>query len=365
MRINKIKKCFKGELYMKKMLILVVIAMIAVPLFAEEGVLFDFSTLKADIHVKTNDKDNSDAPNQHRQTMMDFSHVAGASFTAQQKALMNTSLAITNWEVILASSSRTVGNVSHSFTKEAASKEYGTVMGVRILFPVEPFNSWALVRPPFDIPAFETSTVGDDGKITPSDSSAGITNVKSRFEAQEEGAPAFGVIKNVGVIREVKVRVYGLNFPHGLTTILVDSMGIEKSMFMGYLQFDGWGELIWRNPAYMQEVRNRDLRIVPLYPFNTPFIKFAGFLIQRDAAKEGGDFVTYFKDVAIIYDMAVLDTDKDINDEATWNIIQVREERRKTWEMERFGQQQVLRYLEQQKQATELPFGHPDREKQE
>jgi hypothetical protein len=350
---------------MKKMLILVVIAMIAVPLFAEEGVLIDFSILKADIHVSTNPNDKTDTPNQNRQTLMDFSHVAGASFTAQQKALMNTSLAIINWEVRLASSSRTVQNVGLSFSKEAASKEFGTVMGVRVRFPVEPFNSWALVRPPFDIPAYELSTVGDDGKITPRDQSGGITNMKSRFEAQEEGAPAYGIIKNVGVIREVKVRVYGLNFPHGLTTILVDGMGIEKSMFMGYLNFDGWGELVWRNPAYMTEVRNRDLRIIPLYPFNTPFIKIAGLLIQRDAAKDGGDFVTYFKDVAIIYDLAVLDTEKDINDEATWNIIQVREEARKTWEMERFGQQQVLRYLEQQKQATELPFKDPRREDQQ
>jgi len=350
---------------MKKMLILVVIAMIAVPLFAEEGVLIDFTTLKADIHISTNPNDNSTTPNQNRQTVMDFSNTAGSSFTAQQKALMNTSLAVANWEVHLASSSQTVQNVSLSFTKEAASKEFGTVMGVRIRFPIEPFNSWALVKPPFDIPAYELSTVGEDGKISPTDQSAGITNVKSRFEAQDENGPAYGVIKNVGVIREIKVRVYGLNFPHGLSTVLVDSMGVEKTMFMGYLQFDGWGELIWRNPAYMQEVRNRDLRVVPLYPFNTPFIKFAGFLIQRDAAKEGGDFVTYFKDVAIIYDLAVLDTEKDINDEAIWNIIQVREERRKTWEMERFGQQQVLRYLESQKQAQELPFNDPSREQQQ
>jgi len=349
---------------MKKLLILVVIAMIAVPLFAEEGVLVDFSVLTADIHVSVGPDDNSDTPNQNKQTMMDFSHVAGGSFTTQQKSFMNTSLAIRNWEVVLASSSRTVTNVSLSFTREAASKEFETVMGVRVRFPIEPFNSWALIKPPFDIPAYEMSTVGDDGKITQMDSSDGITSQKSRFESQEDGAPAFGVIKNVGVIREVKVRVYGLNFPHGLSTILVDGMGNEKSIFMGYLEFDGWGELIWRNPAYMQEVRNRDLRIIPLYPFNTPFIKFGGFLIQRDAARPGGDFVTYFKDVAVIYDLAVLDTDRDINDEAVWSIIQTREEARKVWEMERFGQAQVLRYLEQQRQATELPFGHPDREQE-
>jgi len=350
---------------MKKMLILVVIAMIAVPLFAEEGVIIDFTTLKADIHVSTGSNDNSTTPNQNRQTVMDFSHTAGGNFTAQQKALMNTSLAINNWEVHLASSSRTVQNVSLSYTKEAASKEFGTVMGVRIRFPVEPFNSWALIKPPFEIPAYEETTVGEDGKITPADESSGVTNIKSRFEAQQDGGPAYGVIKNVGVIREVKVRVYGLNFPHGLSTVFLDSLGNEKTVFMGYLQFDGWGELIWRNPAYLQEARYRDLRVVPLYPFSTPYLKFGGFLIQRDSAKEGGDFVTYFKDVAIIYDLAVLENEKDINDEAVWNIIQVREERRKTWEMERFGQQQVLRYLEQQKQATELPFDDPSRSEQQ
>jgi len=350
---------------MKQMLILVVIAMLAVPLFAEEAVLIDFSLLAADINVKVSENDQNDQPNQNRQTMMDFSHNAGGSFTAQQKGLMRTSLAISNWEIILASSSRTVGNTTLTFTREASSKEFTKVMGVRIRFPVEPFNSWARIKPPFDIPAYETTTVGEDGTITPMDGSDGITNIKSRFEAQEDGAPAYGVIKNVGVIREIKVRAYGLNFPHGLSTIMVNANGEERTIFMGFLNYDGWGELIWRNPAYLTEVRNRDLRLVPLYPFNTPFIKFGGFLIQRDAAKEGGDFVTYFKDVAVIYDLAVLDTDRDINDEATWNIIQTREEARKVWEMERFGQNQILRYLEQQRQATEVPFNDPSRREEQ
>jgi hypothetical protein len=133
---------------------------------------------------------------------------------------------------------------------------------------------------------------------------------------------------------------------------------------MGYLQFDGWGELIWNNPQYIQEVRNRDIRLYPLYPTSTPFIKFGGFLIQRDAAKDGGDFVTYFKDVKVIYDLAVLDTERDIEDEAIWNIIFDRETARKVWEMEQFGHNQVLRYLEYQKQASELPFNSPDRTQQ-
>ena len=347
---------------MKKMLILVVIAMLAGPLFAEEAVLIDFSMLKADIHVKVSDNDTGDKANQNRQTMMDYSHVAGGSFTTQQKAVMKTSLAIENWEVLLASSSRTVENVTLSFTREAPSKQYGTVLGVRIRFPIEPHNAWATIKPPFEIPAFEPSaTIRDDGTIEPSGD--GITG-KSRFESQEDGQPAYGVVKNVGVIKSIAVNVYGLNFPHALSTIIIDSHGIQKNIFMGYLLFDGWGELIWNNPQYIQEVRNRDIRLYPLYPTSTPFIKFGGFLIQRDAAKDGGDFITYFKDVKVIYDLAVLNTDPDIQDEAIWNIILDRETARKVWEMEQFGKNQVLRYLESQKQASELPFNSPDREQQ-
>jgi hypothetical protein len=361
-KLTKNLEAFLKELCMKRIFILFVITMLTVPLFAEEATLIDFSSLVADIHVKLGDNDTSTTPNQNRQTVMDFSHVAGGSFTTQQKAVMKTSLAIENWEILLASSARNVTNIGLSYTREAPSKKYGKVLGARIHFPVEPHNSWALIKPPFEIPAFEPqSTVGDDGSITPVEGNNGITG-RSRFEAKEDGQPAFGVIKNVGVVKSVAVNVYGLNFPHGLSTVLIDNQGTQKNIFMGYLRFDGWGELIWNNPAYIQEVRNRDIRLYPLYPESTPFIKFGGFLLQRDAALEGGDFIVYFKDVRIIYDKAVLDTEKDIDDEALWQIILDRETARKTWEMEKFGQTQVLRYLELNKQAKDLPFDSPDRQ---
>jgi hypothetical protein len=236
-------------------------------------------------------------------------------------------------------------------------------MGIRVHFPVEPHNSWAMIKPPFDIPAFEPqANVDDEGNIEAAEDSNGITG-PSRFEAPagddgkpDKTQPAYGVVKNVGTLKSVAVQVYGLNFPHGLSAILVDSQGNEKVVFLGYLNFDGWGELRWDNPAYIQEVRNRELRLYPLYPTSTPFLKFGGFLVQRDAAKEGGDFIAYFKDVKIIYDKAVLDTDRDIEDESLWNIIRERETAKKVFEMERFGHDQVMRYLDKQKQATERDF---------
>ncbi|MDR0584618.1 MAG: flagellar filament outer layer protein FlaA [Treponema sp.] len=341
---------------MKRMLILVAIALLlAGSLFADEAVLIDFSLLKADI---VPDANNPDVLTHNRQTMMDYSQVAGGSFTADQRQVMKTSLAINNWEVLLASSSRNVENMVNSFVREAPSKQYDTVLGVRVHFPVEPYNSWALIKPPFEIPAFEPqANVQDDGTIEEGEGD-GITG-PSRFENN------YGVLKNVGTIKSLVVNAYGLNFPHSLSTILIDSTGAQKTLFMGYLNYDGWGELIWNNPAYVQEVRNRDLRLYPLYPDSTPFIKFGGFLVQRDAARQGGDFIGYFKDIRVVYDKAVLDTDRDIEDESLWRIIYDRESARKTWEMERFGHEQVLRYLDTQKQARELNFNDPQRRQQE
>ncbi|MDR1909402.1 MAG: flagellar filament outer layer protein FlaA [Spirochaetaceae bacterium] len=338
---------------MKRLFILVaVVLFVAGTVLAEEAVLIDFSKIAADIYVDpgnpegTNDGDQ--APNQNRQTMMDFSGVAGNSYTAEQKQVMRTSLAIANWDVVLASSSRTVTNQVHSFTAEAPSRAYGTVMGIRIHFPVEPFNSWARITPPFEIPAYDWDEVGDDGGVTRPDSPD--RRQPSRFE------DGYGVVKNVGTVKAVAVNAYGLNFPHSLSAIIIDSEGAERVIFMGYLRYDGWAELRWDNPGYVQEVRNRELRLYPLYPASTPFVKFGGFLIQRDGAQIGGDFIGYIKDVKIIYDKAVLDTDRDIDDEGLWQIIQTREDERKAFEVRRFGQNQVMRYLETQKRATETEF---------
>ncbi|MDR2073282.1 MAG: flagellar filament outer layer protein FlaA [Spirochaetaceae bacterium] len=340
---------------MKRIFILLTIALMGVGLFAEEAVLIDFTKLAADILAPENGQ-----PTQNRATIMDYGAVAGGSFSDEQKQIMKTSLAIRNWNIVLASSSRTIEREVRSYAEEADSKRYGKVLGVRVNFPVEPWNSWALIKPPFEIPAFEArADIDDQGNITGTGES-GVSGL-SRFEGPDEnqdGKPDYGlgVVKNVGTIKSIAVNVYGLQFPHSLSVILIDNEGNEKTMFVDYLDFDGWAEITWNNPAYVAQVRNRELRLYPLYPTSTPFVKFGGFLIKRDADKAGGDFITYFRDVKIIYDKAVLDTDRDIDDEGLWHIIQTREEDKKKWEMSRFGQQQILRYLEQQKQATEDTF---------
>jgi hypothetical protein len=360
---------------MKRKLIVIALALFLVGAFtavsADEAVLIDFSLLKADIVADTA---NQGKFLENRATMMDFSGTAGASYTDEQKKQMRTSLAIRNWDVLLASSSRSNLNQSLSLTAEAQiasdAKQYAgkPVMGFRVRFPVADFNSWAKIAPPFTIPAFEPkATVDDQGNITPAAAgaqgsdpiNARLSRFEGSYDANTKITTALGIVKNVGVIKSIAVTVKGLNFPHGLSVILLDSDGNEKNVFMGYLNFDGWKELRWDNPGYVMDVRNRELRVFPLYPKTTPMVKFDGFVVTRDAANDGGDFVAYVKDVKILYDKAVLEPVQDIDDESLWGIVGKKETERKNIESKRFGSQQVLRYLEKMKQESKTDFTAP------
>lgn len=324
---------------MRRSVLFVMIALLSVgSLFAEEAILIDFAQLTADFPA--------DNPTHNERTLVDYSIAAGSSFTDEERAEMRISLAIDSWEVDLASSSRNVATISNSLIRSAPVREGAsqyeneTVMGARIHFPTEPFNSWALIRPPFEIPAYaDRDTVQGDGSLL----------VQQEDVGRGEKFDNIGVVKNVGVLRSVLVNVHGLNFPHGLSVVLEDENNETHEIFMGYLRFDGWRTLEWRNPNYIEEVRNREIRTFPLYPNLTPMRRLIGIRIYRDAAMQGGDFITYIKDISLTYDRAVLQLERDINDEAVWGILQERERSRREAELRNLGNIQVLRYLEQRR----------------
>ena len=352
---------------MKKTLGLIAAAMLLVGgvAFAEEAMLIDFTQLDADYELT--DADGNVVSKQNKRTTMDYAISAGSTFTKQQKDLMRTSLSLPEWEVTLNSSAKTVQSLADSTVVAAPVKESAdvpfagqNVMGVRVVFPSWNSNANAKIVPPFDIPAYEPlSTVSDDGerKTLSEDEDASAFNVAQNPSFEKtlfEGG--FGVVKNVGTIKSIKVTTMGMQFPHGLYVHLTDNDGVERRYFMGYLGFDGWKELRWNNPQYISEIRNREIRVYPIYPRGTPFVKFAGFEITRDASHIGGDFIGYFKDVKIIYDKALLTSDRDIADEDLWGIIGKKESDRQAAEMSKFGNKQVNRYLEKSKLATEEDF---------
>ncbi|GAB6090986.1 flagellar filament outer layer protein FlaA [Spirochaeta dissipatitropha] len=301
-------------------LITVMLVLVSTNVFADRQVLIDFAELLP-----------TDQTGNHEGTILDYSDVAGASFTEDERELMKTSLAIENWEVLLNSSARNPSTLANSFVREApvnaGATRYAneTVMGVRIQFPTGRYNAYAEIKPPFDIPAY-------------------LPGAEGGFQFENRG-----VVTNVGVLRTIEVNVHGLNYPHGFSVVLEDHSGRTRDYFMGYLNFDGWKTLEWRNPNYLTDVRNRDLRRLPLYPNLTPYQKLVGFRVYRDGNTIGGDFITYIKDVTVTFDRAVLDLQRDFDDEMIWNILDQREQERRRAELNRLGEIQVLRFIEDQR----------------
>jgi hypothetical protein len=334
---------------MKKLWILIIaLALLAAGgALADKSVLIDFTRLAADVKLG-----NAEANNEHTATLVDFADVAGSSYDEEVRKAMKTSLAIENWFVQLASSSRTVNNQARSYTKQAQLKANAkafqgeemankTVMGVRVHFPLAMYNSYAIVMPPFEIPAYSNKTELRQDQVVEVEGDNG-----TKFDS-------FGVVKNVGVIKSLEATVYGSNFPNGFGVIIKDQMGDEQTIFMDYLEFDGWKTLVWNNPNYITEVRNREVRKYPLYPNSEPFVKLVGIIFYRDSMQQGGDIVTYVKDIKVTYDRALLEAERDINDEAIWGILTQRQEARKAAELKRLGNLQVLRTIEKQKMHKE------------
>jgi hypothetical protein len=373
--------------------------------FAKESVLIDFDLLKANgcyvsseegegegegegskswemsdsddyaTHFKATEDDRDVAGNlksipQHMQTLIDYSAIAGSNYTQDEIESMRVSLSAYNWHVILNSSAASVKNQGFSKAiewhsslpanyvglfdeedeadKKVIDNEGFTVLGVRIHFPVTAFNNWALIRPPFEIPAYEDKLRDpESGEEMDIESDDYKENYRGKGDMFENG---FGVIKNVGAIKDITVRIYGCQFKNQFGLMLKDQDNIETEIdFAESLSFDGWKQIKWVNPNYIANVQNRALHIVPLYPQTEPFIKFNGFRIYRQGDEIGGDFVVYLKDVKVKYDEAVLKKSAPIDHEKAWGILAARTQAAKKREFEKIGKDEILRYIEKQK----------------
>jgi len=298
--------------------------------------LIDFNEVVKDYSL-------SDGRQENEATLVYFGDQAGTQATEHLRKDMFSSLAMDNWRVTLASSSRTVERQSLCQAKEVKTKNGIGVMGIRIRFPESAFNSYALIEPPFEIQAFQRkySSVNTD------DGNTGVTEDEADYEGTKFDNK--GVLKNVGIIKTISVEVYGANYPHGIGIMIMDENYQERIYHLGYLDYEGWQTLQWENPNYIADVRNRELIKYPLYPRSKPYVKLEGFVIYRDAATIGGDFITYIKDVKVTYDDAVLDTTDEIDHEQQWGILRDRTEMRRKVEYQRLGEKLLLEVIERQK----------------
>jgi hypothetical protein len=324
----------------------------------EPSTLIDFTKLAADTTLKVKVGDGDMELPQNSSTLVDFRDVAGSSFSSEDLAAMKTSLYIANWEVRLNSSASSTGNQTLTYARVAKVGDKAAkfnnedvagkqILGARIHFPEAPHNAYAFIAPPFEIPAYNDKDKVQGDKLVVADADKGKGD---KFDGM-------GVVKNVGIIKQVAVTVYGNNFPHGLSVVLLNQYGEEQQIFMDYLQFDGWRQLVWDNPNYVQEVAKREIKSFPLYPESTPFVKLLGFIVHRDAAQRGGDVIVYIKDVKVTYDKALLKVDRDIDDEGIWRILSERQADRQRAEIRRLGNKQVLRFIDAKKQYSGKDFG--------
>jgi len=304
-----------------------------------------------------------DGREENAETLVYFGGEAGVSTTEEMRAQMVSSLAMDNWRVTLASSSRTVARQALCVTKEVKTKDDLGVMGVRIRFPESNFNSYALIEPPFEIQAYQRQYVMDGDQIRIDENGQAV---EDEADIEGEKFDNKGVLKNVGIIKTITVEVYGANYPHGLGIMLMDENYETRIYHLGYLNFEGWKKLQWENPNYIEDVRHREITKYPLYPRSVPYLKMMGFVIYRDANTWGGDFITYFKTVEVAYDDAIdMEEDPEIPHEDVWGIIRDRNESRRKVEYQRLGEKLLLELLEKSrtveyKEATGSTTTTPD-----
>lgn len=232
---------------------------------------------------------------------------------------------MSNWQVELCSSADTVQNNIYSYCSPAESEDNGTVLGVRVHFPEWRFLSWAKIQPPFALFAQY-----DDGSYV--NASEG-----------ENNSLTTGLLVNVGIIQSLEVQVYGLNYQHQLGVRLIDRDGSVQEFSMGNLYFHQWRTLSWVNPDYASDPNDRELEKVPLYPQSYPYVMFDSFVLYKPESDDGGDFITYFKDVWLTFEKAILEDDEDIDHEDIWNILSDEQTERRVDELKELSEEIYLR----------------------
>lgn len=260
-----------------KFQVIIFIFLLSVPaLFSYEAILIDFNNLE--------------------NTTIDFSEMAGQDvWTKEQRDAMRLDLNPKNWRAKVCPSSWV--KLARERTKvipvtNSLNFPNETVLGIRIFFPERYANSYAEILPPFEIPSFYDDKEEPDGM-------GGMFLHK-------------GVVRNVGILRKLSVKILGNNFKYVFYVRIEDGRGQVRDVFIGFLDYVGWKTKSWVNPNIDWELQLREAKkgSGPYYPDELPTIKLVNFLIHRAEPQITGNFVTMIKEVSIEYDEAFLEVGK-------------------------------------------------------
>ncbi len=242
----------------------------------------------------------------------------------QPKALLSAEeFMLDRWVVELNNSARNMRlqNIVLSYCKKVRSSKYGDVLGVRVHFPREHVYSYAVIKPPYEFYAYD-----ENGRFF-------MTNS--------------GILPNVHSIKKIAIWINGRNYNYGLAIRLKDRDDKVHEFFMGWLRFDGWRKLVWENPNFVDKVLTYTLKRQPLYPRSIPYYKFDSIVIYKPAFEQGGDFVTYIKDITVTFKPFVVEPIDEIDDESIWNILSLEAIRKKLIEEKRITEEVILKKQEE------------------
>ncbi|MGL4388329.1 MAG: flagellar filament outer layer protein FlaA [Brevinema sp.] len=285
----------QGRLFLSLLLVLSVLA----PVSAAEHTLIDFTTYNDNI-AQVLQKDQE----LYNQAIADTPELDIRQNGWPDFAFEARDWNIDNWRVILNASATTVKNQKRSITKNAPSKQYGNVLGIRLQFQPWENTFWAKIS----LPYFLSATYLNGSFI-------------SEDEANKNNGLAIGVLANVGQIKNIKSWVYGLNYQYDYGVRVLNGMNQMFEYGMGSVFYEGWRRLVWSNEYYIEDPKQWNPVKSPLYPLSIPYIKFDSVLFYKKSDTKDPNFIGYIKDITVDYDFATVQEETDIDDEAIWNIL--------------------------------------------
>ncbi|HNZ26965.1 MAG TPA: flagellar filament outer layer protein FlaA [Spirochaetota bacterium] len=232
--------------------------------------------------------------NDIRDTTIDFSKFTVADWPPEQLKYMNVDLHPSKWVVFVNSSSFNVESRNRTYPFLAKVKIMSPieseVLAVRAFLPQKYANSNITIKTPFEIPSFYMSPHKEDDYM-------GTMFLNK------------GVVRNVGIMRKLSVFMCGNNFNYTLYVRIKDQRGVERDIYIGYINFTGWQTRAWTNPDYDNQLILKDMykKTRPYYPDEYPYIKLVGFIINRIDTEVTGNFVTMIKEVTVEFDEEFVD----------------------------------------------------------
>ena len=133
--------------------------------------------------------------------------------------------------------------------------------------------------------------------------------------------------------------------------LLTESIdGVEYEYPFGSLDFLGWQTLEWVNGNYIEDIKDRVIDVLPVYPTLTDARRIKSIKVERSALYPIVDFVTYISKIEVTYDKAIDPALlADFDHEDTWRIIENSASRKDEIVRKRTVTKRYFEYLDNRK----------------